>query len=287
MTSLTTKVTTIKTQITTFRTTITTLTTKLTTIQSKIVTLQETLKLKISERRSKKQILRAYGQKGSDSTPSVEGAMVTQKSIDTITTEIKKIRKTLKAQIQSKNEYFSLKVTTQKEIDLFTSRSKVITIQITNLKEFILEVEATITSVETKIKEELATKAVVDAQKAAFRASQKLVDSEESLNSKRVVVEKEKAEKTEEAKECKKQFDSDTAELKRQQASFKDMAKTLATAKAKNEITRLTTESANLEKLIADATKALDESTKNCADIDAALLDIVKEGTAQITLITT
>lgn len=96
MTSLTTKVTTIKTQITTFRTTITTLTTKLTTIQSKIVTLQETLKLKISERRSKKQILRAYGQKG-DSGSTAEGAMVTQKSIDTITIEIKKIRKTLKA----------------------------------------------------------------------------------------------------------------------------------------------------------------------------------------------
>ena len=196
MTTLTTKVTTIKTQITTFRETITTLTTKLTTIQSKILTLRETLKLKISERKSKKQILRTYGQKGGEASTSTEGALITQKSIDTITVEIKKIRKTLKAQIQSKNEYFALKVTTQKEIDLFTSRQKIITTQITNLKEFILEVEGTITSIETRIKEEIATRAVVEAQKEAFRQSQKLVDAEEELNSKRVVIEKEKAEIT-------------------------------------------------------------------------------------------
>jgi hypothetical protein len=230
--------------------------------------------------------LRTYGQKGGEAATSTEGALVTQKSIDTITVEIKKIRKTLKAQIQSKNEYFALKVTTQKEIDLFTSRQKVITTQITNLKEFILEVEGTITSIETRIKEEIATRAVVEAQKEAFRESQKLVDAEEELNSKRVVVEKEKAEITQQAKDCKVKFDSDTSELKRQQASFKDLSKTLAGAKGKGEIDRLTKESQNLEKIIADATKALDDSTKECADIDAALLEVIKTSTAEITVIT-
>jgi len=57
------------------------------------------LKLKIAERKSKRDILKAYGMKGTDSTPSVEGAIVTQAAIDKITTEIKKIRVTLKAQI--------------------------------------------------------------------------------------------------------------------------------------------------------------------------------------------
>jgi hypothetical protein len=63
------------------------------------LTLKETLKLKISERRSKKQIIRTYGQKGGEDATSTEGALITRQAIDKITTEIKKIRKTLKSQI--------------------------------------------------------------------------------------------------------------------------------------------------------------------------------------------
>jgi hypothetical protein len=55
-----------------------------------------------------------------------------------------------------------------------------------------LEIENTITSVEAKIKEEIATKKVIETQKEAFRAAQKKTDAEEELNSTRVVIEKEK-----------------------------------------------------------------------------------------------
>jgi DnaJ-domain-containing protein 1 len=62
--------------------------------------MRETLKLKISERRSKKDILRSYGLKADDKTPSAESAIVTQTMIDKITEEIKELRKTLKSAIQ-------------------------------------------------------------------------------------------------------------------------------------------------------------------------------------------
>jgi len=62
--------------------------------------MRETLKLKISERRSKKDILRSYGLKADDKTPSAESAIVTQTMIDKITEEIKELRKTLKTAIQ-------------------------------------------------------------------------------------------------------------------------------------------------------------------------------------------
>lgn len=145
--------------------------------------MRETLKLKISERRSKKDILRSYGLKADDKTPSAESAIVTQTMIDKITEEIKELRKTLKSAIQQKNEFFSLKVTTQKEIDLFISREKVLTEQIKGITIFITECESNIEVVETKIKEEVTIKKVVETQKKAFKASQKLVDAEESLNS--------------------------------------------------------------------------------------------------------
>jgi DnaJ-domain-containing protein 1 len=62
--------------------------------------MRETLKLKISERRSKKDILRSYGLKADDKTPSAESAIVTQTMVDKITEEIKELRKTLKSAIQ-------------------------------------------------------------------------------------------------------------------------------------------------------------------------------------------
>jgi DnaJ-domain-containing protein 1 len=62
--------------------------------------MRETLKLKISERRSKRDILRSYGLKADDKTPSAESAIVTQTMIDKITEEIKELRKTLKSAIQ-------------------------------------------------------------------------------------------------------------------------------------------------------------------------------------------
>jgi DnaJ-domain-containing protein 1 len=62
--------------------------------------MRETLKLKISERRSKRDILRSYGLKADDKTPSAESAIVTQTMVDKITEEIKELRKTLKSAIQ-------------------------------------------------------------------------------------------------------------------------------------------------------------------------------------------
>lgn len=62
--------------------------------------MRETLKLKISERRSKRDILRSYGLKADDKTPTAESAIVTQTMVDKITEEIKELRKTLKTAIQ-------------------------------------------------------------------------------------------------------------------------------------------------------------------------------------------
>jgi len=45
-----------------------------------------------------------------------------------------------------------------------------------------MEVEGTIQTVEAKIKEEIATKKVVETQKEAFKAAQKKTEAEESLN---------------------------------------------------------------------------------------------------------
>jgi hypothetical protein len=169
-TTLVTKKTTITTTITTYKTTITEITTKITTIQSKIVSLQETLKLKLAERKSKKDIIRSYGQNASKTT-STEGTIVTQTMIEKLTVTIKELRKTIKKNIQIKNEYFSTKVTTQKQIDLLITSIKVIEIQIRNIKTFISETETTIENVETKIKEEIATKKVIETQKEAFKAA--------------------------------------------------------------------------------------------------------------------
>jgi len=215
MATLKTKQATIKEEIATFKATITTLTTKLTAVTAKIVTAQETLKLKHAERKSKKEILTSYGDKTGDKTPSTEGAIITQVAIDKITLEVKDLHTVVKTLTQTKNEYFSTKVTTQKSIDLLTKSAQIIDTQVTNIKEFITEVETTIEGVETKIKEEIATKKVIETQKEAFKAAQKKTDSEEELNTTRVVVEKEKAETTAESKECKKNFDGATADVKK------------------------------------------------------------------------
>lgn len=72
---------------------------------------------------------------------------------------------------------------------------------------FIAEIEKTIEQVETKVKEELATKGVITAQKKAFKAQQQLVDAEQELTSMKVISEAEKGEKTQAAKDCKKEVD--------------------------------------------------------------------------------
>jgi len=61
------------------------------------------LKLKIAERKSKRDILRSYGSKQGKPN-SAEGAIVTQTSIETLTKEIKTLRKSIKKDIQIKNE---------------------------------------------------------------------------------------------------------------------------------------------------------------------------------------
>jgi hypothetical protein len=116
--------------------------------------------------------------------------------------------------IQQKNEAFSTKVTTQKTVDLYMNQIKVIDVQVKNLKDFVLEVENTITGVEAKIKEELATKKVIETQKEAFKAAQKKTDAEEELNSTRIVIEKQKDIATVQSKECKKKLDAETASVK-------------------------------------------------------------------------
>jgi predicted nucleic acid-binding Zn-ribbon protein len=88
--------------------------------------------------------------------------MVTQSAIDKFTTEIKELREKIKKNVQQKNEYFSTKITTQKTVDLYINQVRTIETQVKNLVEFIVEVEATIKGVETKTKEEKATKKVIE-----------------------------------------------------------------------------------------------------------------------------
>jgi chromosome segregation ATPase len=134
MTTLTEKQTTITEKLTSFKSDITDLTEKMSKIVAKITSLQETLKLKLAERKSKREILKSYTMKGDTKVTSTESSIVTQTKIDEMTEKIKETRKTIKAQIQSKNEYFATKVTTQKQVDLFSSRSKIIDTQVTNIK---------------------------------------------------------------------------------------------------------------------------------------------------------
>jgi len=112
---------------------------------------------------------------------------------------------------------FSTKITSQKQSDLITNQQKTIDEQIRNLKDFVAEVENTVKSVEGKIKEEIATKKVIETQKDAFKATQKLTDAEESLNQERVIVEKKKEQLTAESKECKKKFDLEASNVKKVQ----------------------------------------------------------------------
>jgi hypothetical protein len=135
---------------------------KLVAIQAKIVSGQENLKLKTAERNSKKEILAGYSIKETTKTPTNEGAIVTQGAIEKITESIAVLRKDLKKNIQQKNEMFSTKVTTQKQHDLFTNQQKTIEEQVKNLKDFVSEVENTVKIVESKIKEEIATKKVIE-----------------------------------------------------------------------------------------------------------------------------
>lgn len=135
--------------------------------------------MKTAERNSKKDILAGYSLKDTTKTPTSEGAVVTQGQIDKITEDITTARKDLKKNIQQKNEMFSTKVTTQKQHDLFTNQQKTIEEQVKNLKDFVGEIENTIKIVESKIKEEIATKKVIETQKEAFKATQKLTDAEE------------------------------------------------------------------------------------------------------------
>jgi TolA-binding protein len=105
---------------------ITSLTEKLTSIQAKILTLNENLKLKIAERKSKKEILATYGVSAGERTSTAEGAMVTQAGIDKMTQEITTLREEIKKNIQVKNEYFTTKLTTQKTVDLYVDQMKTI-----------------------------------------------------------------------------------------------------------------------------------------------------------------
>jgi hypothetical protein len=70
--------------------------------------------------------LAGYSVKETTKTPTTEGAVVTQGAIDKISEEIKTLRADLKKSIQSKNEMFSTKVTTQKQHDLYTNQQKTI-----------------------------------------------------------------------------------------------------------------------------------------------------------------
>merc|ERR1711881_505048 len=99
--------------------------------------------------------------------------------------------------------------------DLFTNQQKTIEEQVKNLKEFVGEIENTIKTVEGKIKEEIATKKVIESQKEAFKATQKLTDAEESLNQERVVGEKKKEELTAQSKDCKKKVEVEAANVKK------------------------------------------------------------------------
>lgn len=213
MTTLTDKVTEVTGDSTKLKGTQADLSAKGAEMSSKITAMQESLKLKIAERKSKREILQQTGQ--DTKTPQTEGAIVSTKAIDKLTEEIGELRKKVATEIQQKNESFTLLLTTKKEIDLYATRVKIIDGQIKLLKDFISQIETTITTVENKIKEELAVKTVIDTQKAAFKANQELVDSEEQLNSARVISETEKAELQADSKKCKTRFDTETADLKR------------------------------------------------------------------------
>jgi hypothetical protein len=217
MATLKTKKAKLTTEQTTIKEDIKTLGDKLVAIQAKIVSGQEEIKLKVAERTSKKEILAGYTLKENTKVPAAQGAIVTQGAIDKISESIKTLRETLKKNIQQKNEMFSTKVTSQKQSDLFTNQQKTIEEQVRNLKDFVAEIENTVKTVEGKIKEEIATKKVIETQKEAFKASQKLVDAEESLNTERVIGEKKKEELTAQSKECKKKFDIEASNVKKVQ----------------------------------------------------------------------
>lgn len=167
--------------------------------------------------------------------------------------------------IQQKNEAFSTKVTTQKTVDLYMNQIKVIDVQVKNLKDFVLEVENTITGVEAKIKEELATKKVIETQKEAFKAAQKKTDAEEELNSTRIVIEKQKDIATVQSKECKKKLDAETASVKQVADQLKTIQKTANDSKGtKEETGRLQAEATSVAANVAEAEKELAESQKDC-----------------------
>jgi len=96
-----------------------------------------------------------------------------------LTLEIKGLREVIKTNIQQKNEYYTIKMTTQKEIEIYWERCREMETEITSITEFVTEVEGTIESTEVRIKEEIATKKVIETQKEAFKANQVLVSYEE------------------------------------------------------------------------------------------------------------
>ena len=96
-----------------------------------------------------------------------------------MTLEIKGLREVIKTNIQQKNEYYTIKMTTQKEIEIYWERCREMETEITSITEFVTEVEGTIESTEVRIKEEIATKKVIETQKEAFKANQVLVSYEE------------------------------------------------------------------------------------------------------------
>ena len=104
---------------------------------------------------------------------------MTQEAIEKLTLEIKGLREVIKTNIQQKNEYYTIKMTTQKEIEIYWERVREMETEITYITEFVTEIEDTIEYTEVKIKEEIATKKVIETQKEAFKANQVLVSYEE------------------------------------------------------------------------------------------------------------
>ena len=64
------------------------------------------------------------------------------------------------------------------------------------------------------------------------------------------------------------------------------VTKALKDAKAKGEQERLQADASNAEKAIADATKLLDETTKECKSIDDDVEEVVTKTTEKITKVT-
>jgi hypothetical protein len=286
MTTLTDKVTSVTKDITGFKDTLKELTDKISETQAKTLTMQETLKLKVSERRAKKEIMMGYAAKAGEKTPSSEAAFVTAGAITKLSDEIKELRKLIKTNIAQKNESFATKVTTQKQIDLFNNRVKIIEGQVKSMKAFIADTESTIEAVENKIKEELATKTVIETQKAAFKANQEKVDAEESVNSARIIAEKEKATLTEESKECKKKLEKEKAEVKSLEDQLKSVKKAQDGAKADGEKTKLESSVKQTDELLEKAKKIQDETDKECTTIDDDLKKIVEDASAKIEKLT-